>query len=160
MKHPNRQLVVAALKSVVAALTEEEILDKIGKADIAKLGFGGNCFTMAIALKKTIIPDGQIVVAANKYIYEHTDRMIGHAAVQYDGAYYDAEGAMDKEDLLEIASLPPDDPEYIKRFDFEITLEEWDALAEEAVIVNVDESDLVSYTKPSLLKKLMLKLDL
>jgi hypothetical protein len=54
-------------------------------------GFGGDCFGAAVAINRVLFDGkGELVIAVNELFWRH-GRSIGHAAVRYGGAYWDAD---------------------------------------------------------------------
>lgn len=133
-------------------LSHEEIIEIIAAAQLSAVAASGNCFTVALALKKTILKDGALTVAANVQILKEKNRYIGHAAVRHAGAFYDGEGWKDWDQFMSWGSLDPEDGEWAELAG--LSLKRWSLLAHRAKIYEVDEEELLSgYVKEDLLQQ-------
>ena len=65
---------------------------EIQAANIAGIGFGGNCGAAALAINKAIFDNAGTLVGAFNKASLAAGRPIGHIAVRFKGKYYDADG--------------------------------------------------------------------
>lgn len=93
---------------------EDRAIAVLRRAREAKFrGFGGECAEVAIAINDVLFNDEGILVAAvNKWLWENEGRMVGHVAVEWNGAYWDAEGKKEWENIESWGMLDPEDPDY------------------------------------------------
>lgn len=93
---------------------EDRAIAVLRRAREAKLrGFGGECAEAAIAINDVLFNDEGILVAAvNKWLWENEGRMVGHVAVEWNGAYWDAEGKKEWEDIESWGMLDESDEDY------------------------------------------------
>ena len=131
-------------------LSHEDILRVIAESGLAPVAVSGNCFTLAVALRRTLLPRGVLAVAVNAQLLKAQNRYVGHAAVRYDGAFYHGEGWMDWEEFLDWGNLDPHDQEYAERAG--MTLKAWSCVARKSEIYELDEEELMGgYVKLDLL---------
>jgi hypothetical protein len=82
-------------------------------ADEGFVGFGGQCGIAAIAIRRVLFPEGKVVGAVNRALFEEAGRMIGHFAVEFEGQYWDADGeAKDWEEIESWGVFDPSDSDY------------------------------------------------
>jgi hypothetical protein len=121
-----------------------------------RYGFGGECAETAIAINDVLFGDeGVLVAAANKWLWENEGRMVGHVAVEWSGAYWDAEGKKEWEEIEHWGMLDPEDPDYdFGTEDSELKAER----ANEVERVAPSNAELIEYfggcNLPDLIKKL------
>lgn len=77
-------------------------------------GFGGECFAAAVALNRVIFDGkGSPIAALNGPLYEEAGHAVGHAAVSYRDACWDADGRPKGEEEIESwGMLDPEDSDY------------------------------------------------
>ena len=76
-------------------------------------GFSGHCAAAAVAINRVVLGGhGQIVCAFNSAFFDHGE-LLGHVAVRFDGAFWDADGVPKSvSEIEEWAVLDHTDPEY------------------------------------------------
>jgi len=86
----------------------EAVLEKAGL-----YGFGGKCAEAAIAINDVLFnEEGRLVAAVNRWLWEKEGRMVGHVAVEWNGAYWDAEGKKEWENIESWGMLDERDEDY------------------------------------------------
>ena len=129
---------------VIGGLSEETIGNVLQRAREAGFsGFGGNCFQAAMAINQVLFGGaGRYVGAFNRLFHQHGE-FVGHLAVEFDGAYWDADGIPKEfEDIESWGMLDPEDSD--RREAAEDLGEEWDDDAAEEVetVRFVDEAEV------------------
>lgn len=132
-------------------LTTEEISQKI--KDLKLYGFGGFCADAAIQINHKIFNgDGEYIVAANKFLFEKENRIVGHVAVRYNDKLWDVEGETTEDKLESWGMVDENDPDYSEH-------PEWTTdAAYEAELLEMDEDELTRYfdiCRPDSLKEVM-----
>lgn len=76
-------------------------------------GFGGDCGSAALAIHEVVFGGGgELVIGVNAFFWDR-GRAIGHAAVSYRGAFWDADGrAKDYDDVTSWGMLDESDTDY------------------------------------------------
>lgn len=121
-------------------MTFEKLLNAIlNSPELAEFSFGGNCFSMAYALK-TFIPDASIVISQNKRLFKESKRHVGHCGIKFNNAILDGEGIITEDDFLSWGMLDEHDLSYIENTS--ITKDEWKTEAYEAEIIEISVSDM------------------
>jgi hypothetical protein len=79
--------------------TRNQIQKEIKKLKIH--GFGGNCGNAAMIYNEKIFGGkAKYVIAANKFIFEKFNSVVGHVALEYNGDYWDSDGIpKEREDI-------------------------------------------------------------
>lgn len=104
---------------MASTLTDNDRQVILGLANtIGFHGTGGCCGAAALAINKLLFNDeGQILIAANKALFERDRRLVGHVGVlDENGVIWDAEQCYEGEegidDFIEWGMIDPEDPEY------------------------------------------------
>lgn len=94
-------------------MSDDDISEKIRSLKI--YGFGGFCGDAAVHINKQVFNNkGTYVIAANKFLWETAQRVVGHVAVEYNGVYWDSDAEpKEQEDIESWGMVDPEDPEYM-----------------------------------------------
>lgn len=131
----------------------KELVEKIISHDeLAEYAFGGNCFSMAVALHR-FYPQSTIVVAYNTALYEHKNQFIGHCAIEVENHIIDGDGIIGQDEFLAWGMLGDDDITHLKGT--KISANQWKSLAYEASKKNITEDDLEDYIDESVIEKIL-----
>jgi len=84
-------------------------------ASIRKLGlhgYGGACSAAAVKINKTIFKGkGKYAAGVNEFLLDQ-GRVAGHIVVSFAGLFWDSEGVVDPDDLIEWGMVDHEDPDY------------------------------------------------
>jgi hypothetical protein len=127
-------------------MTFDKLLNAIlNSPDLAEFSFGGNCFSMAYALK-TLIPESSIVISQNKRLFKESKRHVGHCGIKFNNTILDGEGIITEDDFLSWGMLDEHDLSYIENTS--ITKDEWKTEAYESEIIKMSISDMEDLIDP------------
>jgi hypothetical protein len=108
-------------------------------------GVAGQCFATALALNRIAFGSaGRLALACNRPLAEH-GHIVGHAAVEIDGRYFDIDGRPKPADeITSWGELDPTDPDYFETFEaFGLEFTE-DAAGDVELVHYMHERDFLS----------------